>query len=533
MPISDSPSLDRLHPSSSGDAEALSRLRPSKQASGKEMWLLLGFIGFALGLLYAPVFDDLWHLWMSREDYSHGFLVPLISLYLMKGRAEELRHTRIKPGPVLGLGLILVALAGFFIGVAGGVITLSSSSLIGLLAGLTLYLFGYPYLRVLALPFAYLIFMTPVLDIVVEPLHHPLQLLGATVVSAVFGIAGVPTYLDGIFIHFPNGVLEVAVQCSGAGYLVSILAIGLPLASLALHTWRARVTLILAGLGISIVGNWARIALIGTIGYLSGWGPQVHGPLHILQGMLVYWIGFGALFTGAWILAKAERRAMKPSYRPPMDHLPPVIQPAWQRWRRIWWVALATLTAAVVYLHGYDRGPVAAKQSLISFPTSFGEWAVLEASQASPVVRIAGADQELMKVYRKPGGAALRLYIAYFNAQTQDRELVNYLTAPLHQDTTATVITIGEQSHPMNIGFYKNHETNVPIVFWYAFDGRSIADRYEAKWATIVHALAREGSNGALVVISGDSAGNGQSERFDYMRAFAEDLIPVLGSYLP
>lgn len=429
--------------------------------------------------------------------------------------------------------MVLLSLAGLFVGVAGGVITLSSVTFIGILIGLTLLLLGYPYLQALALPFAYLIFMTPVLDIVVDPLHHPLQLLGAKVVSALFQIAGVPTYLDGTFIHFPNGILEVAVQCSGTNFLISILAIGLPLASLALRTWRTRVTLLIAALVISIVANWVRVALIGLIGYLWGWGPQVHGPLHILQGMLVYWIGFGALFGGAWILAKAEGgkntlrndQAFRPSY--------PLFAPDWEKWRRVWWIALATLAAATVYLYGYDRGPVAAKQSFASFPLTIGKWAAVGSQQGSPPVRIKGADQELIRIYRKADGSTVCLYIAYLDSQTQGRELVSYLTAPLHKNASEKRLRVGDEGLAVNAGFDDESHAKTPILFWYDLNGQAVGDRYRAKMATILQVLAHDGSNGALVLISGVSQKEGQEFAAGHLENFARDLIPILRSYLP
>lgn len=533
MPTADNSPLHRVRHSPPDSATTLSRTLPRARAIGKDVWFYAGLIVVALAVLYASVFKGLWELWMTRQDYSHGFLVPLVSLYLIKIKWEKLKHCPIKPIPVLGLGLVLLALAGFFVGVAGGVITVSSLSFIGILTGLTLLLFGYPHLQALALPFAYLIFMTPVLDVVVDPVHHPLQLLAAKVVSALFPIAGVPTYLDGTFIHFPNGVLEVAIQCSGASFLISILAIGLPLASLALRTWWSRVALILAALVISIMANWARVSLIGMIGYLWGWGPQVHGPLHILQGMLVYWVGFGALFTGAWILAKVEQRRMNPTGRPAMIGPTSEPAPAWHTWRRVWRLALATLAVAIVYLYAYDQGPVAAKQSFASFPLTVGQWVVVETEQASPVVKLPGADQDLMRVYRKADGSTMRLYVAYLSSQTQGRELVNYLTAPLHQEAIEAAITVDGKSLPINIGFSEQHRTKTPILFWYAIHGRSIADRYQAKAATIVHALMHQGSHGALVLISRESKRGDQEIAVDDMEQFAQDLVPVLRPYLP
>lgn len=538
MSTADNPSLDRVrHGSSDGspdEAAAWSRPLPHReQAVGKQVWLYAGFLGIALMLLYASVFKELWDLWMTREDYSHGFLIPLIGLYLVKTKWADLVNLPIKPAPALGFGMVLLSLAALVVGVAGGVITLSSVSFIGALIGLTFMLFGTTYGRALSLPFAYLVFMTPVLDVLVEPLHHPLQLLAANVVSGLFAAVGVPTYLDGIIIQFPNGVLEVSVQCSGAGYLISILAIGLPLAFIALHRRRSRLMLLTAALVISILANWARITLIGTVGYITGWGPQVHGPLHILQGMLVYWIGFGALFAGAWILAKVERGKMMHARRPAMVGPISETTPAWHTWRRLWWIALATLVTAIVYLYGYDRGPVAPKESFASLPRTIGQWTMVDGGQASPVVRIPGADEEMVRVYRKGDGSTTGLYLAYLSSQTQGRELVNYLTASLHRETVGAEITIGAESQPVNIGFSGDHQARRPILFWYALNGRAFADRYQAKAATIAQALMHKGSNGALVLIFGESKRDGQEVAVDDVEQFAQDLVPVLRPYLP
>jgi EpsI family protein len=342
----------------------------------------------------------------------------------------------------------------------------------------------------------------------------------------------VPTYLEDTFIQFPNGVLEVAVQCSGAGYLISILAIGLPLAFLVLRTRRSRVMLLTAAVVISILANWARITLIGTVGYMTGWGPQVHGPLHILQGMLVYWIGFGALFAGGWILARMERRKVKPATRPAPASAAG-IAPPWTIWRRHWRIALATLVIAIVYLSIYDRGPVAAKQRFASLPQVIGQWTAVESRQDSAIVRIPGADQEVLRVYRKADGSTAALYVAYLSSQTQSKELVNYVTAPLHRETVAATITIGVESQPVNIGFSEDRRSRRPILFWYALNGRAFAGRYAAKAATIAQALLHEGSNGAFVLISGESKWDGQEIVVDDLEQFAQDLVPLLRPYLP
>src|SRR4030067_2036489 len=55
--------------------------------------------------IYFPVFVELVNDWERDSNYSHGFLVPLVSLFLLWKKRQELSQiqTRISP---FGLGLI-------------------------------------------------------------------------------------------------------------------------------------------------------------------------------------------------------------------------------------------------------------------------------------------------------------------------------------------------------------------------------------------------------------------------------------------
>jgi hypothetical protein len=60
------------------------------KAFGWQGWLLVG----VLIALYAPVLKHLVGQWYNDADYSHGFLVPFLSLYLIWQRRDKLRHRR-------------------------------------------------------------------------------------------------------------------------------------------------------------------------------------------------------------------------------------------------------------------------------------------------------------------------------------------------------------------------------------------------------------------------------------------------------
>ena len=99
-------------------------------------------------------------------------------------------------------------------------------------------------------------------------------------------------------------------ECSGAGLLIAVLAVGLPLAYLTLQAWWSRITLVLSSVLIAIVANWVRLTVMGI--YAQAGGKDLHGPYHILQGLFVDWVAFGFLFMGAWLLGKVEPAASIP-----------------------------------------------------------------------------------------------------------------------------------------------------------------------------------------------------------------------------
>ena len=57
------------------------------------------------------------------------------------------------------------------------------------------------------------------------------------------------------------------------------------------------------GVIIGILANGVRVALICVWAYYYG-GYNIHGPLHILQGLFVSIVGFIFLFILAWFLPK-------------------------------------------------------------------------------------------------------------------------------------------------------------------------------------------------------------------------------------
>jgi len=502
---------------------SLNSVLPSPKATRIQIALLVG----VFVLLYSPVLRDLAGIWWGSDTYSHGFLILPISLYLVWAKRSELRQLPLKQNSVWGLSLVLAAGLLLLLGTAGQMAVLGGLSFVGMIAGLVLLLLGKAYLKAVAFPIAYLFFMTPLYDYFLPPLNWPLQLLTASMGVRLLQMLGVPAFVEQQYIVLPRITLEVATVCSGTNYLISIIAIGLPLAYLTLRSWGSRLALILWAVAIGLAANWVRVVLIGM---WANWGGEVlHGPVAIFRAMFVAWVGVLGLVVGAWGLSKLQKPATQDhQMKLPMrqrgdgESCPPL------EWNRSWPMALVALTLLGVYATFLDRGPVDLKEDLSTFPISIDGWLGKQADLRDAIFRIEGADQELLRVYQNHESQPIQLYVAYLASQRQRKTLVDYRTAALHRNARAVAVTLPPgRVITVNRGRFRGPGTEHQVIFWYDMNGRIIADRYRAKLETMRDALVHGRTNGALVLIAGDPGDEAQ------MELFTRDLVSRLRASFP
>ncbi|MEW6417379.1 MAG: exosortase [Nitrospirota bacterium] len=262
----------------------------------------IGILASVFVFAYFNVISLLVKTWLSRDDYSHGFLIPFISFYFIYAKRENLKGLSIEPNITGGLTFTLIGSLMLLTGSVSSVVTLQQYSILIIIPGLVLMLFGIKYLKALSLPIAYLIFMIPNLDWIFNKFRLPLQFFSAKMASTLLSLFNIPVLHNAQYIELPNITLEVADVCSGLNYLVSIIAIGIPLAYFTQKNWLSRVLLIIFALIVGILANPIRIALIGIWAYSGGEG--LHGPSHIFRALFVSASGFIFLFISAWFLTK-------------------------------------------------------------------------------------------------------------------------------------------------------------------------------------------------------------------------------------
>jgi EpsI family protein len=463
--------------------------------------------------------------------YSYGFLIPVLSGYMVWARRKQLAEMTPEPRLVAGGCLLAISLAVLLLGEAGMMLSLQELSFPFALAGMVLAILGFGFLRALLFPIAYLFFMIPVWEVVIDHLHFPLQNFSARNGAALLNIIGIPAYRHGVYIDLPTINLEVAQACSGVNYLIAIIAIGIPLAHLYVKGWRKKCLLVSFAVLIAILANGLRIALIGAFSYYTVGNP-LHGPFHVFQGLFVSAVGYGALIVGLLFLTRRSGNALAASRieRGVTSSPAKLSDGRWFR-RAAPVVVLLVLAGGVVHFH--TPAPIPPRKSLDLFPTRIGEWSGSNAVPVYDKFRTMGVDHELSRIYQTEKKESVHLYIGYFARQDRDRKLISYRTADLHQGASKVEVHLNPHgSIEVNrLDAVEGKEART-YVFWYDLNGRTVTDIKAVKWFGIVDALSRNRSNGAIVLLSVEGGLNHREETISpATEEFIGRLHPLLKEY--
>jgi exosortase D (VPLPA-CTERM-specific) len=490
-----------------------------------------------LGILYYPVLAHLAWQWWDDENYSHGFLIPLVSAYLVWNRRARLRA---RPDPSLR-GLLVVAggLALFFLGVVGGELFLQRLSLLVLLTGLVLFILGPQFLRVLAVPLLLLLFMIPPPQILFNAVAFPLQGFAARAAEGVLRILGIPVLREGNVIALASTTLEVAEACSGIRSLITLLALAATMACLTgMRAWRG-LALVAAAVPIAVIANAARVAGTGILAH--HYGPRVaDGFFHTVSGWLLFLVA-SVLLAAVWgvLMATASRRP-EPAAGGEGEAAPGALASCWPKLTAQTALAAALVGLSIGAMGMLSHGEaVPLRRSFDAFPPRLGPWQGGREALPPSILDLLRVSDYVNRLYVRPQGIPIWLYVGYYETQRQGQiihsprhclpgggwSIVSIERMPIAFPGRAEPATINR----VLIG--KEGERQL-VLYWYQERGRIIASEYAAKLYLVADAVTSNRTDGALVRISAPVVGSEQAT-LEQMIEFARQMYPDLVDSLP
>ncbi|WBO24122.1 exosortase A [Sphingomonas abietis] len=371
----------------------------------------LGLVVAALLLLFARDAGDMAWIWWDSSTYEHCLVIIPIIGWLVWQRLPMLRAIAPQGWP-LPLAWIAIGGFGWLLGEAAGVAVARQLGLVMMLQGAVATTLGRGATAGLLFPLFYAFFLVPFGDAVIPAL----QTVTARLCMILLHMARVPATIDGVFINTPGGWFKVAEACSGAKFLIAMIALGVLVAHLGFRSRGRRAVFMLVCVIVPVIAN--AIRAFGTIFVAQYRGAQAAAGFdHVVYG----WIFFAVVI--AVVLAASWRFFDKPADAPAVDVMAVEREAAKQRAR---WPLIATACATLAVACAAPLWSLLATGAgraapAILLPAPPG-WAPVVDSGVTPWrPRFDGAQMPSAR-YRNAAGEEVDVVVAYFESQGQSRQ---------------------------------------------------------------------------------------------------------------
>lgn len=301
------PSIERPSPGVGPSAGSGAPPRWWRQLGASGVARILVLVGL-MGWLYADHLVRLFRYW-QRPDWSHGYLIPVFSLYLVHAKRAELFAAKGR-GSVLGLVLMLGSIGMYAVAIRMKIEYPQPLTIVTMLAGLVLLLRGWRTLWLTWFPIAFLVLAMPPPERLYRAFTQPLQQLAATLATAVLNVfPGADVEHAGINISFfmtdgTTGSFTVAGACSGMRSLMAFVALGLAMAYFTPRPVWHRIAMAVVVVPVALFCNVVRVVVTGAL-QMYGRSDLSTGTPHTLLGLLLFGLGFLIYMGVLWVLDHA------------------------------------------------------------------------------------------------------------------------------------------------------------------------------------------------------------------------------------
>ena len=504
----------------------------------------------AVGLpIYWLGFQSLFAAWITPE-YSHGPLIPLISLYLFLRELRQAKpvdpDARVNRAP--GIAVIFL---GLMIGIFGNLVNIPDIVTYGLIVwigGIVLTGFGWDRGKTHQLPVLHLIFMLPLPQFIYWKLTIFLQLVSSELGVWFIQLAGVPVFLEGNVIDLGVYKLQVAEACSGLRYLFPILSFSYLFAILYRGPFWHKVVMFLMAAPLTVFMNSFRIGMIGILVNSYGIG-QAEGFLHFFEG----WVIFGACIALLFMTAVLLQR-LTPSPLGLRDTIDLDTDGLWTQAKRILTIhasrglILATvMSVAISALFVLTPSPqrvIPERDRFVLFPREIGSWNSYTIPLEPQVEAVLNASDYINAIFTTPGSneTYVNFFSAYYDRQTEGSGIHSPEVCLPVGGWEIFSLDKAEVSLPdtpygtfeVNRAVIEKGMTRQLVYYWFEQRGKRMTNDYAAKISVVYDSLTTGRTDGALVrFVTPIARGETEADAEARMQGLMSDLLPKLPRYIP
>ncbi len=499
-------------------------------------------------LLFLTFYEGLHHLvgtWGTREEYSYGYLIPVITLFLIWQKRPQLEQVPFT-GSWLGIVVVILGLGLLVIGNLSTLFLVVQYAFLVVLAGIALTFMGWHAFKIIAAPLALLVFMIPLPQFLLQEISNQLQLVSSQIGVWVIRLFGISVFLEGNVIDLGTYKLQVVEACSGLRYLFPLMTLGFIVAYFFQAAFWKRAFVFLSTIPITVLMNSFRIGVIGVM--VEHWGRSMaEGFLHDFEGWIVFMACTGVLVAEIWVLSKigGDRRPLREVFG--IEFPEPTPADAQIKRRPL---PVPLLAAMVVVLIGAGISfalpqrieLLPTRQDFATFPSTLGVWHGKGGKMEQIYLDELKLDDYILADFENPGGPPVNFYVSYYASQRKGQsahsprtcipgggwKIVSLDRFPVNG------VTINGQALMVNRTVIQMGDYRQLVYYWFQQRGRNLTNEYLVKWMLFWDALTRNRTDGALVRLTtavrpDETITDGDRRLTD----FAKIVSPRLKDYIP
>ncbi len=503
-------------------------------------WLLLG-LGLALLIFgFWGGLENLTLRWDRQEEYSHGYMMPILTAYFIWQKKSQLLQTEFNP-TWLGFLVVFISLIVFVIGEITALFLLIHYAFIAVLIGCAWALMGNQATKIIILPLFLLVFAVPIPYFLEAQLSANLQLLSSKLGVYVIRWCDIPVYLEGNIIDLGQFKLQVVEACSGLRYLFPLMGLGFICAYLFDASFWKRAIIFLSSIPITIFMNSFRIGAIGVL--VNSFGIEMaEGFIHDFEGWIVFMACMAILMCEIALFVKfgKDTRPFSEVFGLQIDE--PVLNADEIKERPVgnqpFFASLFVILIACVIVKNVSQRDeiIPERKKFIDFPAQISDLKGKKGSLESSVINaLKFEDYELID-FEDAQKKQVNFYTAYYKSQRKGESPHSpqvCIPGGGWQITKMDRLTF-DNNHPYNRIIVAKDNIKQIVYYWFQQRGRIIANEYHSKWYLFTDALFKNRTDGALVRFTTVVYPNETEAQADARLKYAvKNIEPLLPDYLP
>lgn len=469
------------------------------------------FKAFGLLILFVAAywipFKGIVNTWWTNEDYSYGFLIPIISVYLLWDKRSGLGDLQVKSSWSMLPPLVFFILLSIY-GTLGSSPHISRPAIPILIILFAAFCFGVEAVKRLILPLGFLVFMVPLPSILDRTFGVFLKAVSSKLGGIIIRMCGLSVHVSGNVIDLGVTQLQVVDACSGLRFVFPLLALGVLYAYFFERVAWKRVFCVFSTIPIAVLTNGLRIGITGVLTYIYG-SEVAQGFFHGFSGWAIFMVAFAFLF----ILGRFLRLLPPKGIGGGVSGIPeaaledvPVV-----RSRNNGAFLVSILLLLIVGGLSWSTKALPAlpiKGGIGSFPLAFADWRGQDAPLDPDIIVRSGAEDAFSALYKNIKYGEVSLYLGY--RETAFLENQNFFHTPTvclpasgwktEETSTHKIADVpGFEDLTVTKMIIDRMGTKQLVYFWFQTKNKATHDKNVNRFHLALHAIQRDNTHDLFI----------------------------------